>query len=353
MQTRFGSVRGRCIGAGFAMEKAIFMSSQPGAIDNAYAPELKARMAGYFGELPVISKFGADELDARRDELVCTKYIFSTWGMPALSPEIIAEYLPNLKAVFYAAGSVQGFARNFLSCGVRIFSAWGANGVPVAEFTVAQILLANKGYFQRLKYGSRETWDNRSCPVPFEGNYDTKVGIIGVGMIGRKVIELLRPFKLKIYVYDKFLSDEAAADLGVTKTTLEYIFSECSVISNHLANNAQTKGMLTAELFAMMKPNAAFINTGRGAQVDEAGLARAMREVPTRVALLDVTDPEPPVPGSELYRLPNVFLSPHIAGSIGSEVRRMGEYMFAEFEALVKGEPTKYEVTLDMLATMA
>lgn len=335
------------------MEKAIFFASSARAIDNAYSPELKKRMSEYFGEIPCVTKFGTEDLRAIRGELADVGYIFSTWGMPALSPEIIAEFLPSLKAVFYAAGSVQGFARSFLSCGVRVFSAWAANAVPVAEFTVAQILLANKGYFQLLNCGSRESWDNRSIPVHFPGNYGAKVGIIGVGMIGRKVIELLRPFKLNIYVYDKFLSDEAATSLGVTKTTLEYIFSECDVISNHLANKPELRGILGGELFAMMKPSAVFINTGRGAQVDEAGLARAMREVPTRVALLDVTEPEPPVPGSELYRLPNIFLSPHIAGSLGDEVQRMGEYMFAEFEALVKGDPVKYEVTLEMLETMA
>ncbi len=335
------------------MERAVFMSSQARAIDNAYSPELKVRMQAYFGEMPCFTKFGKEDLRAARDVLLGANYIFSTWGMPALSREEIREYLPSLKAVFYAAGSVQGFAKSFLECGVRVFSAWGANAIPVAEFTVAQILLANKGYYQRLKYGSCEKWANRSCTVQFPGNYGAKVGIIGVGMVGRKVIELLKPFNLEIYVYDKFLSDDAAVALGVTKTTLEYIFSECDVISNHLANKPELRGVLSGELFAKMKPGAAFINTGRGAQVDEAGLARALSEVPTRVALLDVTDPEPPVPGSELYRLPNVFLSPHIAGSIGNEIQRMGEYMFAEFEALARGEPVKYEVTLEMLETMA
>ena len=72
--------------------------------------------------------------------------LFSTWGMPALAEEEIARFFPKLKAVFYAAGTVQGFARPFLNRGIRIFSAWGASAVPVAEFTVSQILLANKGF---------------------------------------------------------------------------------------------------------------------------------------------------------------------------------------------------------------
>ena len=329
------------------------MSSSAQALDNVYSPVLRERMSARLDFIAPLNVFTPAALDERRNGLAEVEYVFSTWGMPSLSCDIIAEYLPSLKTVFYAAGSVQGFARPFLERSVRVFSAWGANGIPVAEVTVAQIILANKGYFQRLKCGLREGWDNRSCAVAFEGNFDTKVGIIGVGMIGREVIRLLRAYRLDVYVYDKFMTDEQAAELGVTKTSLEYIFAECSVISNHLANNAQTHGMLTAELFASMKPGAAFINTGRGAQVDEAGLVAAMRAVPTRVALLDVTDPEPPAAGSELYKLPNVFLSPHLAGSIGSEVRRMGEFMFDEYEALVCGRPVKYEVTSAMLETMA
>ena len=65
-----------------------------------------------------------------------------------MTEDQIAEYFPNLKAVFYGAGSVQGFARPFLKSGVKVFSAWAANAVPVAEYTLSQILLANKGFFQ-------------------------------------------------------------------------------------------------------------------------------------------------------------------------------------------------------------
>ena len=74
------------------------------------------------------------------------EFIFSTWGMPQFTEEEIAQYFPKLKAIFYSAGTVQAFARPFLKRGVKIFSAWGANAVPVAEYTVAQILLANKGF---------------------------------------------------------------------------------------------------------------------------------------------------------------------------------------------------------------
>ena len=117
--------------------------------------------------------------------------------------------------------------------------------------------------------------------------------------------------------------------------------------------NGKTVGMLTGALFSLMKPHAAFINTGRGAQVDENGMIAALREVPTRVAVLDVTWPEPPAADSPLYTLPNVFLTPHIAGSIGNEVHRMAEFMAEECRRFDAGLPVRYRVTEAMLETMA
>jgi len=289
-----------------------------------------------------------------RRDLRDVEVIFSTWGMPTLSEAEIEAHFPFLKAVFYGAGSVQGFARAFLRGGVRVFSAWGANAVPVAEFTVAQILLANKGFFQSVALmKSKGHSAGRSCAQSFPGNWDAQIGLIGCGMIGGLVAKTLRAHRLEVLAYDPYLSDARAGELGVTQCPLEELFGRCQTISNHLADNARTKGMLQYGLFRRMRPNAVFINTGRGAQVVEADLVRALKEEPGRAALLDVTDPEPPARGSALYTLPNVVLTPHIAGSMGREVARMGEYMADAFEAMLRGQAAQYEVTMEMLETMA
>ncbi|MBE6707613.1 MAG: hydroxyacid dehydrogenase [Ruminococcaceae bacterium] len=283
-----------------------------------------------------------------------TEYIFSTWGMPVFTTDEIKAVFPALKCVFYGAGSVQGFAVPFLECGVKVFSAWAANGVPVAEFTVAQIILANKGFFAASRHMSvGDVSDACSTAAKYPGNFGGKVGIIGVGMIGKMVIRMLREYRLKCVVYDKFLPEDGAAELGVSKCSLEELFAECDVVSNHLANNPQTKGVLTGELFAKMKPYATFINTGRGAQVVEDELCDVLRDRPDITVLLDVTDPEPPVKDSPFYALSNCILTPHIAGSKGNEVHRMSEYMIDEFCRYISGEPCLYEVTLKMLETMA
>lgn len=325
--------------------KGIFLSANQNAIGNVYPDYIKQRIGQYVEFTAPMNKFTPENFIEREDDLKDVEVIFSTWGMPRLDKETINRYLPSLKIIFYGAGSVQGFAREFIESGITVVSAWAANAVPVAEFTVAQIILANKGYYQRL--------GRRHVNYSFKGNYNTDIGIIGAGMIGKLVIKLLENFKFNIYVFDPFLSDEDAEKLGVTKESLEFIFANCDVISNHLANNPQTVGMLNKSLFDLMKPNAAFINTGRGAQVVESDMIEALKSKPECIALLDVTFPEPPVEGSELYTLDNVYLSPHIAGSIGAEVERMGEYMYDELLNYLNGNPLKYSVTLKMLETMA
>ena len=328
--------------------KVIFLSDEQ-AIKNAYGPDTMAALSAQAEILPGFYP-SVSGLPAAAE----AEYAFSTWGMPVMTEEEIRQNLPNLRALFYAAGSVQAFARPFLACGVKVFSAWGANAVPVAEVTVSEILLANKGFFQTLHRGGAGGWPEHDAGRPYPGNYDTPVGIIGVGMIGRLVIGMLRSYRLKVLVYDPFLPEEKASQLGAEKVaSLPELFRRCQVVSNHLANNPQTVNMIDKTCFDAMGRNAVFINTGRGQQVVEADLVSALRSCPTRAAVLDVTWPEPPEADSPLYKLPNVFLTPHMAGSLGAEVRRMGEYMLEEFTALIQNEPTRYQVTPEMLATMA
>jgi len=295
-----------------------------------------------------------EEVLSEPEKFKSTEFIFSTWGMPTFTEEEIKSCFPSLKAVFYGAGTVQAFARPFLNCGIKVFSAWAANAVPVAEYTVAQIVLANKGFFSSSRLA--KTGDRKAasqCFHSYPGNYGVRVGIIGAGMIGKLVINMLKSYNLEVLVFDPFLDDNKAKELGVKKVSLETVFKECQVVSNHLANNEQTKGMLDGRLFETMLTNATFINTGRGAQVVEADLIKVLKARPDLTALLDVTFPEPPESDSEFYTLPNCILTPHIAGSAGNEVRRMGKYMIEEYEKLSRNEPCQYEVTLEMLKTMA
>lgn len=332
--------------------KAIFLCEKPELVAEAYDKRVVAELQTLTDlEETVYTK--ADILTAP-ERFSEVEAVFSTWGMPIFSEDEIRRLLPALKCIFYGAGTVQKFARPFLACGVRVFSAWAANAVPVAEMTVAQIVLSNKGYFltQRL-YREKGLAVAKDAFNGCRGNYGETVGIIGAGMIGRLVIKMLGQYDLRVLVFDPFLSDEAARELGVEKCNLEELFSRAFVVSNHLANNAETRGMLNYGLFARMRQNATFINTGRGAQVVEDDLVRILKERPDLTALLDVTDPEPCPAGHPFHTLPNCLLAPHIAGSAGNEVARMGLYMLEEYRAWAGGEVCRYEVTEERLKTMA
>ncbi len=329
--------------------KAIFAGSK----ENIYRVYGEDTLAQLHRMLDISSEVYTAEMIAQ-DNLSDVEYIFSTWGMVALSEEEIKQYLPSLRSVFYAAGTVQNFARPFLNCGVKVFSAWAANAVPVAEYTTAQIVLANKGFFLSSRLASDGKYEAAKALFEnYKGNYGTKIGIIGAGMIGKLVIKMLKNYSFDILVFDPFLPDETAEELGVTKTSLDEIFSECNVVSNHLANNEQTKDILDGRLFERMLPYSTFINTGRGAQVVEKDLINVLKKHKDVTAILDVTCPEPPTADSEFFTLPNCILTPHSAGSSGEEVKRMSRFMLDEYINLTNEKSVKYEVTLKMLETMA
>ncbi|MDR0730974.1 MAG: hypothetical protein LBF63_04840, partial [Treponema sp.] len=296
--------------------KAVYMVDGDAEIlQKVYSPKVRNILSGKASFLEPLTDM--EGLEKRREELNEVTFIFSTWGMPTLDEGQIEKYFPALKAVFYAAGSVQAFAVPFLSRGVRIFSAADANAVPVIEFTTAQIILANKGFFGSSRlYSAGEHEEARRHFGFFPGNFDTRTGIIGAGKIGRGVIAKLKEHHLDISVFDPFLDAGGAAALGVKKCeTLEELFSSCFVISNHLANNKQTEKMLHYRHFSLMDDHGVFINTGRGQQIIEEDLVRAFTEKPGRTALLDVTWPEPVEKGHPFFSMKNIILSPHIAGS--------------------------------------
>jgi len=331
------------------MKRAIFLCGNENNVKRVYGLAAKEKIRKYYQLSDTV--YSAEDIG--KADFSGVEAVFSTWGMPVVTEEQIKESFPSLKAVYYAAGTVQAFARPFIRCGVAVHSAWIANAVPVVEYAVSQILLANKGFYRMLPL-TRQSY--RAAATDFKnyvGNFGAKVGILGDGAIGSRVIDELLRYKLEIYVFSITMTKEQAEAKGVRLATMSEIFSECDVISNHLANNEQTKGIINAGLIAKMKSYSTFINTGRGAQVDESALIDKLKSDPTVTAVLDVTYPEPPVEGSPFYTLPNAFLTPHVAGSAGEEVKRMAEYMADECERAERGEPTLYGVTEKMLETMA
>jgi phosphoglycerate dehydrogenase-like enzyme len=291
------------------------------------------------------------DFNDRIGELANVEILFSTWGIPTFTPQQV-ESLPNLKAVFYAAGSVKHFAKPLLERGIIVVSAWRANAIAVAHFTLGQILLSTKGFFRNIQEydGSQSTYDSAFRGA---GNYGSTIAVLGAGAIGRQVIELLRPFDANVIVYDPFMPPSLALALDVEQVSLEEAFARGYVITNHLADNPETKGLITGKLLQSMPPNATFINTGRGKTVDPSGLFDLLNNRPDVTALLDVTDPEPPGTDSPLFHLPNAIVSSHIAGAINDEVLRMSDLCINEYDRYRTGQPLRHSVSIEALVCMA
>ncbi len=315
-----------------------------------YTPKVMEKL-GTFGELsPRISK---SSLTEHRQFLAECEVAFSTWGMPCLTEEEIRTYLPSLKFLFYSAGTVQAFARPFLNCGVRVFSAFAANAVPVAEYTFSQIVLASKGFYQ----ASGRFRPAFPLAVKFAkstpGNFEAKIGLVGLGAIGSMVAEMLKTLDVEVLAYDPFVSKEKADQLGVKLASLEEIFETCDVVSNHLANKEELNNIFNGKLFGRMKKYSVFINTGRGAQVNEWALAMNLLLHPSRTAVLDVLKREYIPFINPLFWCRNAIITPHIAGSMGNETQRMAYYMINQLENHLSGNEMQYEITAEMLEKMA
>jgi phosphoglycerate dehydrogenase-like enzyme len=267
--------------------------------------------------------------------------------------EAFLEAAPKLRAVFYGAGSIRRIATNaFWERDILITSAYAANAVPVAEYTLGTILLSLKHFWRFAGLAKRgQGWGDHTRPVT--GGYRATVGLISFGMIARKIAELLRAFDVDVLVYCPFLSESAAQERGVRRCALEEIFRCADVISLHTPELPETLGMITGELLASMKPGATFINTARGAVVRENEMIAVLTRRPDLTAVLDVTDPEPPAPDSPLLTLSNVVLTPHIAGSMGREIQRLGRYMVEELQRYLAGEPLRWRITRELAEKLA
>lgn len=294
-----------------------------------------------------------DEILENKEILKEVDVVFSGWGGPKLDEEFL-QAAPNMKVLFYGAGSIKNIVTDeFWKSGIRVTTANTANAVPVAEFTLARIILGLKNSLY-WKNQIKETREYPSIPHPhIRGCFDSTVGIISMGAIGRQVNKLLKHFDLNILVHDPFLSEEEAKELGVTLVSLEEIFKESDVVSLHSPWLKETEGMIRGDHIRSMKEYGVFINTARGIIVREEEMIEALKERKDISAYIDVVYPEPPKEDSELYELDNLELTPHIAGSEGKEIGRMGKFMLDELKIYLESEELEYEVSEEAYNKMA
>ncbi|WP_284986751.1 hydroxyacid dehydrogenase [Arthrobacter sp. fls2-241-R2A-172] len=279
--------------------------------------------------------------------------LITGWGCPLID-ETVLDAAPRLRYVLHAAGSVKHHVGE--ACwerGIQVSSAADANAIPVAEYTVAMIILANKRVLQI----ARALHSTRTGVLPEQlfpdmGNYRKRVGIIGASKIGRHVIRLLAPYDLEVVVSDPYLDDAAAAALGVVSVSLDELVATSDVVSLHAPSLPSTRNLMDAAMVQRLRPGATFINTSRGELVDQDALLARVQQGDL-YAILDVTTPWVLPSDSPFYTHPNVLLTPHVAGSLGSELERMAASAVDEALRLARGEPLRFRVRREDLAFMA
>ena len=276
------------------------------------------------------------------------------WGCPQVTPDVLRT-ARHLKLIAHAAGTVK-FTLDpaVYAAGIKVTHAADANAVPVAEFTLAAIIFANKRVFElrdryRADPGRRSSYALMDEPI---GNYHRTVGLVGASRIGRRVARMLRGFDLTVLVSDPFVQKGDPITEGAELVELDTLMARSDVVSIHAPSLPSTRAMIGAPQLGLMKDGAALINTARGALVDEAALIVELTSGRIH-AVIDVTDPEIPEAGSPLYSLPNVFLTPHVAGAVGTERLRLGQMAVEEVERFVRGERLEYEVEPALLERLA
>ncbi|GGO88917.1 glycerate dehydrogenase [Wenjunlia tyrosinilytica] len=272
--------------------------------------------------------------------LARAEVLLTCWGCPPLD-EAALERMPELRAVVHAAGSVKGLVTE--ACwrrGIAVSTAASANAVPVAEYTVAAILFAGKRVLPTAHTYARERggWGFEVLGGPHRGNYGRVVGVVGASRIGRLVVERLRPFDFHVLLHDPCIGAKEAAGLGVEAVGPDELAARSDVVTLHAPALPQTRHLFDRRRLALLRDGATLINTARGSLVDTAALTEEL--VHGRIdAVLDVTDPEPLPGDSPLYGLPNVLLTPHVAGSLGNELGRLAHAALAELERYAAGLP--------------
>lgn len=281
--------------------------------------------------------------------------IVGHWGAPLFDADIVRR-APALRLFAYAAGTVKWYAVDALfDNDVIVTSGADANAEPTAEYTLASILLANKRAHSALDHEKRRTgWSAPETARPV-GNWDKTVGIVAASLVGRRVAGLLEPFAgLSVEMYDPMVGRDEIASLGAEKVEdLTELCRRCDVLSIHAPAIAATANMVGADQLAALRDGATVVNTSRGWCLDLDALVAEL-ETGRLFAVIDVTDPIEPLPEDHPLRsLPNVALTPHIAGSQGTELGRLTEMVIDEVERYVGGRPQRNRITREMIDHIA
>lgn len=276
--------------------------------------------------------------------------VISSWNCPKMTTAILKN-APGLKLLVHAAGSVKGTVSDELwARGIRVSGAAAALGKGVAETALGLTISMLKNVWNLSNVTRYGGWNANNDTV--REIYDVTVGVIGAGYAGRHYIKLLQNFDVDILLFDPTLDLNQCEILGVKKVELNELMRNSDVVSIHAPSIPATHHLINKENLTIMKNRAILINTARGDIIDESALINELK-LGRISACIDVTDPEPPIVSNELRNLPNVILTPHIAGSVNNGKKRIGDLVLSEIDSYLSDNTLQYEVKQKNLTTIA
>ena len=333
----------------------IAFAMQSARTQHVLTPELIQRLDTVGRVLDAVPMECFDDERARK-LLGETEILVTAWGSPRIDAAVLAQ-APNLKLLAHAAGTVKGLIEDSLF----------DENILVTPCSAGQCAARRRIHpcGHHLRRQARLSLPRSLCRRPSSRTHAADaershratigrtVGIIGASRIGRRVIELLAPFDYKILLCDPMVDEAEARRLGVEKTELDALMARSDIVSLHAPSLPETRHMIGARHLSLMKTGRDASSTPRAARWSMRHALLATLKTGRIDAIIDVTDPEIPEASSAFYDLPNVFLTPHIAGAVGLERTRLGEMAVEEVIRFVESKPLLYEIRRDDLARMA
>ncbi|MEV4571553.1 hydroxyacid dehydrogenase [Nonomuraea sp. NPDC049419] len=325
----------------------------PWAFDGVFPADLLTRLRQLV-DIDPAARFTSLAGPAAAAALEKADLLITGWGCPRIDADVLAA-APRLRALVHAAGTVKARVDPVVfEHGVVVSSAAEANAVPVADYTIAMLVLGAKQAFSRARRYAAAGEDSPRDWLSGEGTglHGCTVGVIGASRIGRHVLHRLRQFDVEVLLHDPYVSRAEAARLGAELVGMDDLCRRSDLVTVHAPALPETRHMLDGRRLDLLPDGAMVINTARGSLIDTEALTRACAD--GRVsAILDVTEPEPLPPGHPLLGMSNVLVTPHLAGAQGRELRRLGEFAVAEVSRFVNGAPLLGRVEPEQLPYIA
>ncbi|RJL31462.1 hydroxyacid dehydrogenase [Bailinhaonella thermotolerans] len=338
-------------------ERAVVVAAfAPHLAGDLFPPGVAARLreAADFDPSAALPGF---EGERARGLLARADVLITGWGCPRVDASVL-DAAPRLRGVMHAAGSVKDLVSpELFARGVVVSSAAEANARPVADYTVAVIVLATKRVFPMARRPGGPVLPAGGLAASYPAGDDigldgSVVGVIGASRIGRLVLDRLAGLPVTTLVSDPYLDRQGAAALGAELVGTDDLFRRADVVTVHAPALPETRHLVDDRRLSLMRDGAILVNTARGSLVDHDALTKHCAA--GRVdAVLDVTDPEPLPADHPLIGLPNVLITPHLAGAHGRELRLLGEYAVEETLRLLGGVPLRGQVRPADLAHIA